>query len=120
MLEHRYKVYKEPLGRLKIERKAGSGQDPLGRLKPKVIPGSGQEPDEPSMYRKYAEADAGTWRERMREMLPDGSVLYLKKGPHKKKGPYKEHCREVTGKKINKLGRWWGRAKSSEFSPCPP
>ena len=83
LFEHRDKEYRDPLDRMK------AGNDP----------GSGQKAERLSMCRGYEEADDGTWRERCRQMLFDGSVLAIMNGA-------KEHCREVTGKGINKYGRW--------------
>ena len=92
LLEHREKVYEYPLsGTANNKESVSSGHEPLGRLKVKWNTGSGQKPDIPSMCQRYEEADDGTWRERQRvsNMLADGSVFILMKGLKKMNRPYK-------------------------------
>jgi len=110
LLDYRDKVDKWK-GRLRQAWKkweACSGGDPLNRLRIKES-GSGHEPDESSMCHRNKELENGTWRRVMGEMLIDGNIPVLE-------GCYgKEYCREVTGAKINKHGRWWEEVISSEI-----
>ena len=68
---HRYKVYREHLGRLKVKRKTGSGEDPLGRFEFRERAGSGKA----SMCHEYAGMYYGAWREGLDGMLSDGKIL---------------------------------------------
>jgi hypothetical protein len=104
MLEHRYKVYREHLGRMKAGIESGSGQDPLGWLevRRKASPGK------PSMCHGYAGMHYGAWSDGLDVMLSDGSVLVLKGWFHK------EHCREVTVGKTTKTGG--GEKSSNQFT----
>ena len=101
LLDHRDKAdkWKQHLSQAGNKRKACSGGDPLNRKRIHE-PGSGHEPEDNSMCRRYREADDGTWREGMMGMLIDGSIQVMDKSSQE------EYCREVTGEKINKRGRW--------------
>jgi len=89
LLDHRDRVdkWKEHLG--KVCGEYCPGGTPLGRLRDSDT-GSGQEPGNDSMCQSNRGMGDGTWRERLREMLIDGSVLCAVD---------EEYCREVTGGK---------------------